>query len=315
MAYQQLVQDHHKLTFTSNVRMVSQQMENPLRMAVTVAQCSGEAEDIADLIDALEYIEGTDYDRRNPENNANNTRRWLTRPAVIESGQYITKEEQFDKSQDPSSTLLRNHVKAVERGVMDRILGVRKTAAGSYEIAGGGIMGEVYEGKTPTSKSALPSGNYIAVDLDDGSTAVGMTTKKLRAATEAMELEDFGLESEDECYGLITPKQKTDLIELAIATGKNLNPFEVENIRQGKPGMLLGVTWMFTNRLPVDADGYRLVPIWTKANVVAGFWQDVQGAMWNDTNAKNLPYIYVDAYPTAGRIEDKGVRVIRCAEA
>ncbi|AUC52297.1 hypothetical protein CDO87_03430 [Sagittula sp. P11] len=314
MAYQQLVEPHHRLTFNGNVRLVSQQMQNPLRAAVTIAQCSGEAEDIADLIDALEYLEGTDYDRRNPENVAQNKRRWLIRPTVIESGQYITKEEQFDKAQDPSSTLVRNHIKAVERGVHDRILGVRKKGA-DYEVAGGGIMGAVYEGKTPSSTSALPAGNYIAVDVDEPGTPAGMTLKKLRGATEAMELEDFGLESDDEIYSVITPKQKTDLLTLAFETGKNLNPFEVKNIEDGKPGKLLGINWLFSNRVAKDPNGYRLCPVWTKANVVAGFWQDVQGNMWNDTSAKNLPYVHVDAYPACGRIEDKGVRVLRCAEA
>lgn len=313
MAYRKTIEDHHVLTFNQNIRLVSQQMQNPLRAAVTTAQCTGEAEDIADLIDALEYIEGTDYDRRNPENVAKNKRRWLIRPTVIESGQYITKEEQFDKSQDPSSTLVRNHVAAVERGVYDRILGVQKTSVGTYKIAGGGIMGEVYEGKTPGSKTALPNGNYIAHNF--GGSSAGLTAEKLRAATEGMELEDFGMESDDEVYSVITPKQKTDLINLALATKTSLNPFEVENIREGRPGRLLGINWLFSNRVPVDGSGYRLVPVWTKANVVAGFWQDVQGGMWNDTHAKNLPYAHVDAYPTAGRIEDKGVRIIRCVES
>ena len=309
MAYEKTVEPHHKLTFNGNVTMVHQQMLNPLRAAVTIAQgCKGEAEDIADLIDALDYLEGEDYARRNPENVAKNTRRWLTRPTVIETGQYITKEETFDKAMDASSTLLRNHVKAVERGVFDRILGVRKNGAGGFEIAGGGIMGAVHEGKTPTGLVHLPDANYVPHN------AQGLTAEKLRDSCEAMELEDFGLESDDEIYGLISPKQKTDLINLALATKTSLNPFDLEQIRNGKPGQLLGINWLFTNRLPHDADGNRLIPIWTKANVVAGFWQDVDGRMWNDTSKKNLPYIYCDAYPTAGRLEDKGVRIIRCVE-
>jgi hypothetical protein len=127
-------------------------------------------------------------------------------------------------------------------------------------------------------------------------------------------VEEFGLETEDEVWGLITPKQKTDLINLAFATKGNLNPFEVEQIRSGKPGQLLGINWRFTNRLPKDSNGYRLIPIWTKQNIVCGMWEDVEGSMWNDTHAKNLPYAYCSAYPEAGRVQDGGVRIIRCAE-
>jgi len=315
MSYKQTVEEHHKLTFSDNVKMVSQQLNNPLRNAVTTVQGSGEAQDIADLIGEATYNEVEDYARRNPENPPSRKRRWLIRPTGIDAGGLITKEEKFDFAMDPSSHLFRNWIKGVERGVFDKILGIRPKAGGGYELAGGGILGAVSEGKTPTSTVALPNGNYIAVDYGSTGTAAGLNISKMRSATEAMELEDFGLEAEDEVYGLITPKQKTDLIDLAVETGKNLNPFDVEQIREGKAAKLLGINWIFTNRLPLDADGYRLVPLWTKANVMAGFWQDVEGQIFNDPSSRNLPRVIVDAYVTAGRVEDKGVRVIRCQEA
>ncbi|KHQ50281.1 phage capsid protein [Mameliella alba] len=315
MSYNQTVEPHHRLQYSNNVRMVAQEMQisNKLRAAVTIVPASGEAQDIADLIGKTEYQEGEDYGQRNPEITPSRDRRWLIRPRPVEIGQTITKEEKFDQAMDPTSMLVRNQVVTVERGVYDRILGVKKVGS-SYEIAGGGILGAVHSGKTPSSTSDLPTGNFIAVNAG-GAGNTGLTSFKLRAATEAMELEDFGLETEDEVWGLITPKQKTDLINLALATSSNLNPFDVNEIREGRPGKLLGINWMFSNRLPVDSDGYRLIPIWTKANVVCGMWQDVEGAMWNNTERKNLPYIFTDAYPAAGRIEDGGVRVIRCNEA
>ena len=314
MSYRQTVEAHHRLTYQNNIRMVAQQMMNPLRNAVTVVPASGEAQDMADLVDKVEYQEGEDYSQRNPENPPKRIRRWLVRPTVIQSGQLITKEEKFDQSQDPTSVLVTTHTKAVERGVFDRILGVRKKSDGSYEVSGGGILGAVHEGKTPSSQKSLPVGNFVAVNQDEDA-AAGLTLNKMRFATESMELEDFGMEADDEVYGLITPKQKTDLLKLAFETGKNLNPFDVEQIRNGKPGSLLGINWIFTNRLPKDNSGYRLVPLWTKANIVCGMWQDVEGDLFNDTSKRNLPQCLVDAYPAAGRIEDQGVRVIRCLEA
>ncbi|QPM89153.1 phage capsid protein [Pseudooceanicola algae] len=313
MSYRQTVEAHHRLSYQNNVRMVAQQMQNPLRAAVTIVSASGEAQDMADLIDKVEYQEGEDYSRRNPENPPKRTRRWLVRPTVIESGQLITKEEKFDQSQDPTSSLVVTHTKAVERGIFDRILGVRKSGS-NYVVRPGGIFGAVSEGKTPGSTKDLAAGNYIAVDAGEDA-AAGLTLNKMRAATEGMELEDFGLESDDEIFGLITPKQKTDLLKLAFETGKNLNPFEVKEIENGRPGSLLGIRWMFTNRLPKDNNGHRLVPLWTKANIVCGMWQDIEADLFNDTSARNLPQCIVDAYPAAGRVQDEGVRIIRCLEA
>jgi hypothetical protein len=308
-SYQQTVEPHHKLTYAGNIQMVAQQLANPLRETVEIVPADGEAQNVADLIDKVEYNDGNDYDNRNPQNVAKRSRRWLVRPEVIDSGVLITKEEKFDQAMDPTSKLNSAHVKAVERGVFDRILGVKKKADGSFGVAGGGIMGHSIEGKTPGATTALPTGNYIAHNSE------GMTAAKLRAACEAMELEDFGLETDDEIYGLITPKQKTDLINLALETKSSLNPFEVENIRLGKPGMLLGINWRFSNRVPKDANGHRLIPLWSKANIICGMWQDVEGMIFNDGSRRNLPQIIVDAYPTATRIEDGGVRIIRCVES
>jgi hypothetical protein len=49
--------------------------------------------------------------------------------------------------------------------------------------------------------------------------------------------------------------------------------------------------------------------------VKLGIWQDVKPDMWNDTHARNTPYIHVDAYMDATRVEDKGVHVIECTES
>ncbi|WP_420415835.1 phage capsid protein [Marinovum algicola] len=312
MSYRQTVSQTHRETYRDNIRMVAQQMQNPLRAAVVLEPASGEAVSLADLMGKKEYQEGADYSRTNVDNPTKWTRRWLTRPTGIVDGEYITKEEKFDKAMDPTSRLVSNSVKAVERGVFDRLLGVKKVG-GQFVISGGGIMGGSQEGRTPGALTPLPAGNFIAVDYDGGA-ANGLTTGKLRGATEAMELEDFGLETEDEIYSLITPKQKTNLINLALATGNNLNPFDVKNISEGKPGKLLGINWLFSNRVPVDENGYRLCPVWSRENIGGGVWQDVDGDMWNDSHARNLPYINTDAYIEAGRIEDGGVRVIRCAE-
>lgn len=315
MSYRQTVEAHHRSTYAANVELVAQQMQNPLRACVTTVTATGEAQSMADLIGAKEYIEAEDYSRRNPENSPKRTRRWLIRRNSIEDGDYITKEERFDQTQDSSSKLVENSVLTVERGVYDRILGVKRDDAGVFRIATGGIMGDVAEGKTPDSRTVLPSGNYIGVQVGGGGSNTGLNAEKLRAGCEGMELEDFGLETDQEIFGLISPKQKTDLINLALATKGALDPFQLEAIRSGKPGTLLGINWKFSNRVPYDANGHRLIPLWTRDNVVAGFWQDVIGDMWNDTNAKNLPYYFTDANLDAGRIEDKGVRIIRCAEA
>ena len=182
MSYSQLVAPHNKLAFSNNVKMVAQQLQNPLRAGVTIVPATGEAQDVADLIGKSDYSEGEDYSRRNPDLPPARSRRWLVRPRVIEHGQYITKEEKCDQSQDPTSPLVKNSIKAVERGVFDRILGIRKDGDG-FTASGAGIMGLASEGKRGETTSTLPTSNYIAADFGDPGTDYGLSLAKIRAAS------------------------------------------------------------------------------------------------------------------------------------
>lgn len=309
MSFEQIVEAHHKLKYADNVQMVAQQKKNPLRGAVTLVPASGEAQSVADLLGKTEYNRGEDRSRTNPEIRPTNSRRWLVRPLVIEHGDYIDTVDKFDMAMDPTSHLLTNSVVTVERGVFDTILGIAPKAGGGFEIAGSGIMGKATEGKRGTVTTDLPAGNYIAA------AATGLTLDKLREVRKVLKLAEFGMEDDDQLFAAISPNQEDDLLGIAAATDQSLNAFTVEQLKSGKPTPLMGITWISTNRLPHDSSGNRLCPVWSKKNIAFGPWQDVQGQMWNDTHAKNLPYYYTSAYVDAVRVEDAGVRVIRCVEA
>ncbi len=310
---EQRVEAHHRLTYQNNVQMVAQQKQNRLRPAVTDVPCSGEAQDAADLLEKKEYQKGEDRGRRNPDDTSGRDRRWLIRPEVIETGEYVDKVDKFDMAMDPTSGLVRNNVVAVERGVHDAILGISRNAeTKKFEVDGRGILGKASSGKAPGAGVDLPASQYIA--HNEGAGGNGLSLEKLRVAKLILNTAEFGMEDDDELFGLISPYQVDDLLGIAAATNQSLNAFAVEQLRTGKPTMLMGINWIATNRLPRDVNDYWLCPIWSKRNVALGVWQDVQGDMWNDTHAKNKPYIYASAYVDATRVEDGGVVVIRCEQ-
>ncbi|KRS15658.1 phage capsid protein [Roseovarius indicus] len=313
MSYSQKVEDHHKLTYSDNVQSVAQQRKNRLRPAVTIMNgLTGEAHSVADLLGKKKYIRGSTYDRSNPRNRADRSRRWLVRPEVIHDGDIIDKADKFDMAMDPTSHLVRDSVITVERGVFDTILGIEETNTG-FKIANSGIMGVATEGKRGTSTTPLPTGNFIAYNYGSGGN--GLSLDKLRKVKLDLNQAEFGMEDDDPFYAAITPKQVDDLIGIAAATNQSLNAFAVEQLRSGKPTELMGFTWIATNRLPTDSNGYRLCPVWSKRNIVCGFWQDVEGQIWNDTSQQNLPYYYTSVFVDCVRVEDGGVRVIRCSES
>ena len=309
MPYVQNVEQHNKVMYSDNVVMVAQQMRNPLMDAVIVVPASGEAMRVADLIGQKRYLRGEARSRRNPENPAVGTARWLIFPEQpIESGQYIDKEDKFKLAMDPTSNFMKADVAAVTRGYMDTILGVEDVGGNVFTPSLGGILGVAREGKTPGTPTALPAGQI------EPAAATGMTLLKLRNAIKRLKIANFGIDAlMDPLYGLITPQQEDDLLNIAAATGAALNAYTIEQLKSGKPTQLMGVNWILTNRAPKNGT-IRSCPIWAKSNIIVGEWEGINGQMWNDTSAKNLPYIYTSCRIDATRVEDAGVVDIQCVE-
>lgn len=305
--YSQKVEEHHRLMYANSVRMVAQQTRDPFAGRVTDVSASGEAKSATDMLDDGEYAYGEERTRRNVEMPVTGTRRWLIRPPVIKSGQYFDIEDDLDGQITPNSQKVRVHTVRVMRGKADRTLGIRKID-GKFVVSDGGILGHATEGKRPMNKKALPAAQYMA----HGST--GLTLAKLREAKLHLRSNNFGVEDNDQIYCAITAQQEDDLLAIAEESKPNQNAFSIEQLREGKPTRLMGIEWIMTNRLPVNASEHRLCPMWTKNNIERGIWQDVNGALWNDTSADNLPYARVRAYIDCVRIEDIGVVAIECVE-
>lgn len=301
-----LVEAHHKLTYSNNVLMAAQQMRNPLADAVTSVPGSGEAMSASDILAALEYVYGEERTRTNTENPVAGSRRWLIRPPEIKSGQYIDDEDKFDMITDPTSNFTLAHTKAVLRGCMDRIVGVRKLG-GVYKVTDGGILGNAIEGKRPGgAATALPGSQVIAAG------GTGLTIDKMRTAILTLNQADFGLEDDDALYCLISPVQKDNLIAIAQASTTPLNAYNIEQLKTGKPSSLFGINWIVSNRVPKDDAGAWLCPIWAKSNIVEGVWLDVEGDVWNDPHVDNKPYVRVRTRRDVVRLQDKGVIAITC---
>ena len=88
----------------------------------------------------------------------------------------------------------------------------------------------------------------------------------------------------------------------------------MKQLESGKPTMLMGVNWIMSNRVPKTATAKRRVALWSKTNIIGAEWEAINGDMWNDTSADNLPYARVRTNIHAVRAQDKGVVVIPCTE-
>lgn len=311
MSYPMMVEQHHRLQYSNSVTMVAQQTRNLILPAVTIVPANGEAQSVTDLFGTVDYVRGEARTRRNVENPVGGSRRWVVYDPTdqIKSGQYIDREDKFRTATDPTSNIVKAHTNAVVRGYQDQLLGVEKVG-GSFVVTRGGVYGTAREGKTPGDEGTpLPAGQYLPEDSN------GLTLEKLIQGVEMLQLADFGIDTQlDPLYGLITPKQKSDLLRIAAATAANINAFDVKQLESGQPTTLMGVNWIMSNRAPVSATGKRLVALWSKTNIIGGEYEAINGDMWNDTSADNLPYARVRAHVDCVRAQDEGVVIIPCDE-
>lgn len=306
-----LIQQHHKMQYSDNVIMVAQQKVNPLNGAVTEKRVSGQAVRVADLLNAVEGIRVEGRSRQNVENPLSGSGRWIIRPDTIESGQIIDVEDKLDTITDPTSRFVEGHTMAVTRVWADVLLGIRKQGA-LFSVTDGGIMGYARDGNSVAGTAGAPIALPAAQSIVVGGT--GLTVAKLRGAQLKLNEAEFGLQDDmDQLYCAIGPRQKDNLLAIAEASTTPLNAFQIQQLIDGKPTMLMGINWIFTTRLP-KVGTIRYCPVWSKNNIVAGVWEPIQGDLWNNTNAKNLPVCRVWARMDAVRVQDKGVVIIECDE-
>lgn len=309
MSLEVKLEPHFIQMYRDNVQMRAQQMQNRLRAAITEAPASGKAVSAADLVGSVEAQEMDGRDRRNIENVPQNARRWLVFPKELRSGQYFDTEDKLRMIRDPQSVGINTHTAAVNRGVADRIMGIKYVSKGVFELRPGGILGGAVDGENPGgARVSLPS---KCITVHGGT---GLTLAKLIAAKERLNTDDFGMEDDDELFCAITPKQVTNLLNIAAATGAALNQFDIDQLKTGKPTTLVGITWIVTNRAYKTTGNVRWCPIWSKRNILMGVWQDIKGDLWEDTGANKTPYGRVNAFVDVARIEDEGVQVIECQE-
>lgn len=308
MTFAATVDQHYVTRFRDTAMLVTQQTRSKLRAFVNELPCEGEATLAQNFFAKSRAVKRQGRTRSNVETPIERSRRWHVIPDYQETGEYLDTEDKFRQSTDARSNLMMAHGHSIRRAIDDIILGVTELAGGGFEVDGGGILGSVAEGKSPgTSSVALPASQTLAVANS------GLTLDKLMAMRQAVALADFDMDAANPVCA-ISPVQMNDLLSIAQQAGTGVNLTGEAVIREGRVARLMGIDFIETNRLPVDANGDRLCPMWMPPNIQLGVWSDYEARAWNDTHADNLPYINVRTRMDCVRLEDKGVVVAACKE-
>lgn len=290
------IPNHFAQQFATNVQLLLQQKDSRLRSLVTDGQYIGEQASPVDQIDAVEMQAVTGRFEAMPRVDADTARRWVT-PEDFDLPQMIDSFDKLRLLTDPQSKYVENAVNAAKRK-MDGVIIKNFFAAAKT-------------GKSGSSTTALPSSQVVAVN-QGASSNVGLTVAKLREARRILRANEVDLDM-DPITAVISSKQEDNLLAEAQVISLDFNDRPV--LVDGRLKSFLGINFVPSERLQVDGNSYRRVPIFAKSGMHLGIWNDITTDISQRKDIRGLPFqAYVYMTIGATRLEEKKVVEVKCAE-
>lgn len=290
------IPNHYVQEYATNIELLLQQRGSKLREYVTSGSYIGEQASPVDQVGAVDMQAVTGRFQPMGRVDAPTDRRWVL-PSDFDLPQLIDSFDKLRLLTDPESTYVQNAVYAAGRQMDDLIIDAFFNAANT--------------GKTGSGTTNFLAGNQIAVNFG-ASSNTGLTVAKLRDAKRLLMAAEVDLDMDPLCC-VVTAQQHDNLLAEAqvISTDFNDRPVLVD----GKLSRFLGINFIHCERLNVDGDNYRRVPVFAKSGMHLGLWNDITTDISQRKDLAGLPfqsYVYMTAGAT--RLEEEKVVEIKCAE-
>lgn len=298
--------------FTGNVAFLAQQMVSRFRGRTIEDSITGESaymEQVAPT--AAQKITARHSD--SPIMNTQHLRRRLA-PYDYGWGDLVDNLDKVRLLIDPASTYARNAAMAMSRAQDDEIIAAMWSTA--YTGHSGSTAITWPNGNSESTPTA-PAGTQISVSswaYGNGSGTAGLTISKLIEAGVALDAAE-GDENEER-FLAIAAKQKGNLLATTEATLKEFGVAKEDlgGLRDGKVVHILGFEVIHSERLLINASGYRRVPAWRKSALGLGIAKDISGRMAERPDKRFSMYVYTDMSIGAARLEEAKLVEIPCSE-
>lgn len=285
--------------FASGLRMVAQQKKSRLRGSVSEGAITGDRQ----YIDYLGTADMEDIVTRHgdtPLMETPHSRRRITSvPAAW--GDLIDKEDQVRTLNDLRNPYVQVGAAAIGRKWDDRIIDA--------------FFATAYTGVDGTTTVAFPAGNQVAVNswaYGNGTGNSGLTVSKLiEALGILMEAEP---DEDDPIYICCSQKQINNLLATTEASSADYNT--VKTLVNGDIDTFVRAKFIriASKRLPLDASGYRRIPMWCKSGMGLGISREAFGRITERADKNYSTQVYASIDCGATRLEETKVAEIKCAE-
>jgi len=294
--------------FGGNVRFIAQQQETRLRKTVDEQGITGESA-FLDQLAPTAAKKRTQRHGDSPIVNSQHLRRRVA-PYDYEWGDLIDQEDKVRTLIDPESNYARNAGYAMARGYDDEIIAAYFATA--YTGKTGSIAVNWPLGDTE-SNPPQRGGTVIAVNdwsYGNGSGNVGMTISKVISAKIALDAAE-GDENEER-YMVCSSKQIGNMLATTEATSADYN--SVKALVEGQINTFLGFTWIRTERLDLDSNGYRRVAAYRRSAMGLGVAKDIWTRITERADKSFSIYVYAAMSIGAARLEEVKMCEIKCTE-
>jgi hypothetical protein len=87
-------------------------------------------------------------------------------------------------------------------------------------------------------------------------------------------------------------------------------------LTEGRITRFLGFNFVYTERLTLDANSYRRIPVWVKGGMHLGVWKDQTTSVDKIVTKSGHPWqLYMMYTMGATRTQEKKIVEIKCSEA
>jgi hypothetical protein len=292
--------------FSGNVRFIAQQQESRLRMTCLEDTITGESA-FLDQLAPTAAVKRTQRHGDSPILNSLHLRRRVT-PYDYEWGDLVDQEDKVRTLIDPESNYARNAGYAMKRGEDDEI--INAFFVNAYTGKDGSTVAPWPAGD-PQLQPAKP-GTVVAVNswaYGNGAGNAGMTISKVIEAKVALDAAE-GDESEPR-YMACSAQQVGNMLATTEATSADYN--SVKALVNGEINTFLGFNWIRTERLGLDANGFRRCAAYRRSAMGFGVAKDVWSRIQERADKSFSVYVYCAMSVGAARLEECKLAEIKCA--
>lgn len=294
----QAVTTHYVQQYTTNVQLLSQQRQSRLRGSVTIGQYVGkQGVPVDQFAPTVAQKRTTRYPALTPVDTQTD-RRWVF-PVDYDWNDLIDGIDKLRMLIDPQSSYVQNGMSAMTRAMDDEIIGA------FFSTAKTGV-----DGSTSTT---FPSSQQVSAS-EGASAATGLNVEKLKAGIQILLAnEAWDPSSGDRITAVITAKQNRNLMDEVQVINSDYNG-EKAVVNDGFVMSWGKVDFIHSERLALNGSSQTRCPMFVKAGMHLGLWQDLSADVSQRKDLAGLPY-QVYLYGTFGgtRIEEKKVVELPCA--